>query len=37
MSENSGLKIVYHEDGSEIDIKEKYEYKEQLWPSKRNK
>jgi len=38
MSDVSGLKIAYHEDGTEIDIREKYEYKEKLWPSehKRN-
>ena len=35
--EGSGnaIQIAYHDDGSEIDIREKLEYKELLWPSKK--
>ena len=32
--EGSGVPIMKKEDGSEIDIKEKLEYKSYLWPRK---
>ena len=37
ISENSGIPIAKHKDGTEIDIREKQEYKDILWPPKKKK
>lgn len=34
ISENGNIEIAKHDDGTEIDIREKSEYKELLWPKK---
>ena len=37
ISEGGGIPIARHEDGSEIDIREKNEYKNLLWPPRQKK